>query len=123
MPFREDNDDDLAIAFLHRTYMGTRQVMIREVKLEEREMSSEATKIDIRDDGANRVIPVLPTQAGGGGGLLLCGGSELLFFESKQEQRSPTKSRRTSTLGQRRPDAQIDWPHSDITGYAFVPTN
>jgi hypothetical protein len=117
VPFSKDEDDTLALAFLLRTYTGGRQLIIREVDIEENEISSSAVKIDIQDEGTNTVIPILPSQDGGSGGLLLFGGQEILFFDSKQDVRSPTKNRRVSTSDQRKPDAHIDWPCSEITGY------
>jgi hypothetical protein len=85
--------------------------------MEGREVSSDAVKVDVEDEGTDRLIPILPSQDGGSGGILLFGGKGILFFDSKQETKSPTKHRRTSTLGRRKPDAHIDWPCSEITGY------
>jgi hypothetical protein len=107
----------LALAFLLRTYTGGRQLIIRDVDTEENEISSNAVKVDIEDEGTDRVIPILPSPNGGNGGLLLFGGQEILFFDSNQEVKSPNKNRRMSTSDQRKPDAHIDWPCSDITGY------
>jgi len=115
MPF--SNDDKLALAFLHRTHTGARQLIIRDVGIERREISSDAVTIDMEDEGTNRVIPILSVADGRSGGLLLCGGRDLLFFDSNQEVESPVRTRRMSSAVQRRPDARIDWTCSDITGY------
>ncbi|KIM30042.1 hypothetical protein M408DRAFT_22463 [Serendipita vermifera MAFF 305830] len=123
MPFSDDEEEKLVLAFLHTAHTGGRQLTIRELDMEDREVSSNATVIDIRDERMDRIIPIVPSQSGGGGGLLVFGGSEILFFESKLDPKSPTKGRRQSMAGQRRPDAQLDWAHSDITGYGFIDEN
>jgi hypothetical protein len=111
------DDEDLKIAMLCRTYDRRQEITIRTIDIDEKDISSSATTIDLRESSATAIIPTEISQ-GDVGGLLVVGDDEIRLYDGFKTSgpTSPTKRRQSTSSSSKHPLVKVGWPYSEIKG-------
>lgn len=124
----ESDSDVYLLAMLHLDHTQTLKLTIYEIDTKERSMNNVSEKypaVTFNEDDLRVILPINACEEHPGG-ILVVGGQKILYFEyfENQEKNKGKGKRRKSSLSapedSNDPKAQIDWPLSDLTAYAFI---